>query len=89
MLHNEEKEVVALNTRNWLIKIRGRFTQEQVALLANISRSAYSNIEIGKRDPSVGTAKKIAKALGFDWQVFFDEKCFDSKKSIKKKKLTA
>lgn len=78
-----------METRTWLIELRGRLTQSQVALLANISRSAYSNIEIGKRDPSVTTAKKIAKALGFDWELFFEEKCFVSKKKVKKKKLSA
>jgi transcriptional regulator with XRE-family HTH domain len=65
--------------RNWLIESRGRFTQCQIALLAGISRSAYSNIEIGKRDPSVATAKAIARALGFEWNIFFEQKCFARK----------
>lgn len=65
--------------RDWLIDLRGRFTQEQVAKLAGISRSAYSNIESGKRAPSVDAAKKIAKALNFNWQIFFDDKRFVTK----------
>jgi putative transcriptional regulator len=60
--------------RLWLIEKRGSLTQSQVALLAGISRSAYSNVERGK-GLSVSVAKKIAKALKFNWQIFFDEKC--------------
>lgn len=67
--------------RNWLIELRGRFTQGQIALLAGISRSAYSNIEIGKRDPSVATAKAIANALGFEWNIFFEDKSFVKKRN--------
>jgi transcriptional regulator with XRE-family HTH domain len=70
-----------MNKRIWLVTARGRLTQDQAALLAGISRSAYSNIEIGKRDPSVGVAKAIAKALGVDWKLFFESKSFDSKQN--------
>jgi transcriptional regulator with XRE-family HTH domain len=69
--------------REWLIELRGQFTQEQISLLAGISRSAYSNIELGSRTPSVRTAKAIAKALKFDWQLFFDSKGFVSKHNKK------
>ncbi len=48
-------------------------TCQHVATQVGISRSAYSNIENGKRRPSVDTAKKIAAVLGFDWTRFFDE----------------
>lgn len=61
--------------RTWLIKKRGKLTQEQVALLAGISRSAYSNVENG-RGLSVRLAKKIASALKFDWNLFFEDKRF-------------
>jgi putative transcriptional regulator len=30
-------------------------------------------IENGERIPSVGTAKKIAEILNFDWTLFFEE----------------
>lgn len=61
--------------RTWLINKRGKLTQEQVALLSGISRSAYSNVENG-RGLSVKLAKKIASALKFDWNLFFEEKRF-------------
>lgn len=76
-----------MEQRQWLIKNRGRLTQRQAALLAGISRSAYSNIELGLRTPSVSTAKKIAKALDFNWQIFFENKCAVTKQ--KKPKQTA
>lgn len=74
-----------MGPRHWLVELRGRLTQEQVAKLAGISRSAYSNIESGKRDPSVSMAMKIASALKFDWKIFFDRKCCKTKQ----KKQTA
>lgn len=68
-----------MNKREWLIKARGKLTQEQAALLCGINRSTYSNIELGIRNPSVSKAKQIGKALKVDWQLFFDEKCHVSK----------
>lgn len=69
-----------MKERTWLIEIRGNLTQDQVASIAGISRSAYSNIERGK-GLSVKMAKKIAKALNFKWQLFFEEKRFVMKQS--------
>lgn len=66
--------------REWLQKKRGDLTQEQVARTIGISRGAYANIENGKRDPSVSTAKKIAAVLDFEWQYFFDEESVDVKR---------
>ena len=47
--------------------------QEEIARIVNLSRAGYSNIENGKRRPSVAVAKRIAAALGFDWTLFFDD----------------
>ena len=44
-----------------------------VARYAQISRSAYCNIENGKRRPSVDVAKKIAGVLDFSWTRFYEE----------------
>lgn len=61
--------------RQWLVDIRNtkELTQDQAATLSGISRSFYSEIENGTKDPSVKTAKKIARALGFDWTIFFKD----------------
>lgn len=46
-------------------------TQKQVADLAGISRTTYTNIELGTARPSVKSAKSIANVLGIDWTNFF------------------
>lgn len=63
--------------RNWLKEIRDSkgLTQEQVAILSDISRSHYTHIEKGTKTPSVDVAKRIAKALKFNWPIFFEDKC--------------
>ncbi|UHA72739.1 helix-turn-helix transcriptional regulator [Paenibacillus sp. 481] len=59
--------------RKWLIQCRGCKTQKEVATLSQIERSSYSNIERGRRDPSVQVAKRIGQVLNFDWKRFFDD----------------
>ena len=61
--------------RIWLIKKREAlgFTQKNISELIGISQPSYCNIETGERHPSVGTAKKIASALGFEWTRFYEE----------------
>ena len=46
--------------------------QEQVAVAAGLSRCSYTNIETGRRMPSVTVAKAIATVLGFEWTRFFE-----------------
>lgn len=60
--------------RYWLIKKRNilNLTQESVAEKAGISRAYYTEIEIGTKNPSVKSAQKIAKVLGFNWSFFFE-----------------
>jgi len=60
----------------WLKAIRHDrgMLQSQVARSVFISQPAYANIENGKRIPSVPTAKKIAEALNFDWQRFYEDR---------------
>jgi transcriptional regulator with XRE-family HTH domain len=64
--------------RQWLIRCRGELTHQQVAELTGISRSYYTEIESGEKNPSVPMAKKIAKALKFDWTLFFKDECRDT-----------
>lgn len=61
--------------RDWLIKIRteNKFTQKFVSQSAKISIGFYCDIENGYRSPSVTKAKRIAKALNFDWQKFYED----------------
>ncbi|UHA72667.1 helix-turn-helix transcriptional regulator [Paenibacillus sp. 481] len=62
-----------MKQRKWLIHFRGSKTQKEVANLSKIERSSYSNIERGRRDPSVQVAKRIGQVLGCDWKRFFDD----------------
>lgn len=63
------------DTRSWLKDIReeARLSQKYVSEQVGIAQPSYFNIEMGKRNPSVSVAKKIAAVLGFDWTRFYDE----------------
>lgn len=58
---------------DWLVKIRGESTQQEVANAIGIAQSTYAAIETGARNPSVPMAKRIAKAMGFEWTRFFED----------------
>jgi len=60
--------------RQWLKEMRDNrgLTQEEVAKLAGISRTHYTHLEQGNKNPSVTVAKKVAKALRFSWVLFFE-----------------
>lgn len=64
----------------WLERIREQrnWTQKEVASRAGITRHYYTMIANGTRQPSVKAAQKIAKALGFDWTLFFEQKSNES-----------
>lgn len=63
--------------RHWLKEYRNKkgLTQEAVANKSSISRSFYTQVEIGTKTPSVPVAKRIAHTLDFDWTLFFDNQC--------------
>lgn len=62
------------NNRDWLIDKRKKECKKQaeVAKDADISFQYYSRIENGERNPSVVVAKRIAKALNFEWTLFYE-----------------
>ncbi|WP_338748993.1 helix-turn-helix domain-containing protein [Bacillus sp. FJAT-52991] len=61
--------------RDWLIRLRKNkgLTQANIAEQVFIDRSYYTQIEQGKRDPSIGVAKQIAKLLQFHPSLFYSE----------------
>lgn len=63
-----------MEKRKWLIKEREskHKSQEQLAEECNVTQMAISNIENGYRRPSPELAKKIAKALDFEWTKFYE-----------------
>lgn len=62
--------------RTWLIGIRKArgMSQKAVADAAGITQPSYWQYEAGVATPRPAIAKKIAKLLGFDWTLFFEEK---------------
>ncbi|UOR10285.1 helix-turn-helix transcriptional regulator [Halobacillus amylolyticus] len=69
--------------RMWLkeVRLQKDLTQEQTAIKSNISRSYYTHIESGVKNPTVETAKDIAFALEFEWTNFFE-----NQRSLKEQK---
>ena len=61
--------------RTWLKKYRNElgYSTIQVAKLVDITQQFYWYIENGQRRPSPQLAQKIAKLLGFDWKLFFED----------------
>ncbi|MCL2854874.1 MAG: helix-turn-helix transcriptional regulator [Defluviitaleaceae bacterium] len=61
--------------RVWLEKLRERkgISQASLAEITGITQQQYSLIENGQRGPSPKSAQKIAKTLGFDWKLFFED----------------
>ena len=60
---------------SWLADIRRQrgLSQQAVAQLAHVTQPTYCNIENGRRNPSVETARNIAQVLSFSWTKFFEE----------------
>lgn len=61
--------------RDWLRKKRmdAHLSEAETARRAGIAQPFYHNIEMGIKNPSVDTAKKIAAVLNFDWTLFFPD----------------
>lgn len=61
--------------RDWLVKKRKKLklSQNAVAAAIGISRSHYSDIENGRRDPGGRTAKKLADFFKVDMALFFKD----------------
>ena len=43
-----------------------------------IAKTTYSSYEQGYRNPTVQTAKKMAKILQVPWTIFFDEEVLET-----------
>lgn len=64
--------------RTKLVKLReGRgYTQATFSNAIGISRSHYSQIETGEKEPSLRVSLKIKKALDYPYDdIFFNQKC--------------
>ena len=61
--------------REWLKDIREarHMSQLEISERVNITQPSYSNIEAGRRNPSIEAAKRIAEVLDFPWTRFYDD----------------
>ena len=63
--------------REWLKRIREQagLSQKEIAERTGLSQNYYCYIETGERGAMLPgpTAQKIADALGFPWQRFYEE----------------
>lgn len=57
-----------------IIRIQNEFTQQQIADVLGISRSAYCGYETGRRSPDIDALIKLADFYGITVDKFF-EKC--------------
>ncbi len=62
--------------REWLKELRElqEYSINGIAREVDVTPQFYWYIENGKRRPSPELAQKIAKLLGFDWKLFYEDK---------------
>ena len=56
------------------LRITKGFSQQEISKAVGLSRAAYTNIENGKRNLTVKTAKKLGIILDIPWYQLFDNK---------------
>ena len=66
-------EVVKMSTLGGMSLVRAwreylGLTQEEVARRMGITQPAYAKIESGKTQPRISTYKRLAKAMGVEWE---------------------
>ena len=54
-------------------RLRKLLSQEELAIASNLSRAYISDLEMGKKDPSLFTVFKLADALKLKPSVLIDE----------------
>jgi transcriptional regulator with XRE-family HTH domain len=61
--------------RDWLRsrRLELKLSEKEVANAVGIKQAPYHRIETGESNPKVENAKKIAKLLGVDWQLFYPD----------------
>ena len=66
-------EVVKMSTLGGMSLIRAwrehlGLTQEEIARRMGISQPAYAKLESGKTQPRIATCKRLAAAMGVEWE---------------------
>lgn len=60
-----------LNERISYLRNTRRLTQKELAVASRLSQSTIAQIESGRKDPSVKTLEKLARALDIQLAIFF------------------
>lgn len=61
--HNEKEYLIALGNRIKLLRLEKKISQTEIAYRCGFDKSNYNTIEAGKRNPTIISLQKIAKAL--------------------------
>jgi transcriptional regulator with XRE-family HTH domain len=85
--HKAKIAAFSLSDRLVYLRQRRNLTQIELAKAANISQSTIAQLESGKKEPSLSTLTKLAKALDVHIAIFFssdDVHVFDMNRLRKK-----
>jgi len=80
---DEEKQLKFVISRIKEIRTQKRISQLELSTISNLSQSFLASIEKGKKQPSVLTLLRIAKALDVSPKTFFPEIKTKSKEETK------
>lgn len=69
--HSEEKYLIALGKRIKELRLQKKISQTEIAYRCDFDKSNYNTIESGKRNPTILSLLKIAKALDISLIEFF------------------
>jgi putative transcriptional regulator len=64
--HNDSKYLIALGNRIKDLRLEQKISQTEIAYRCGFDKSNYNTIESGKRNPTILSLLKIAKALNVE-----------------------
>ncbi len=70
--HSDEEYLIALGKRIKMLRLKKKISQTEIAYRCGFDKSNYNTIESGKRNPTVTSLLKIAKALEINILEIFD-----------------
>ncbi len=70
--HSDEEYLIALGKRIKMLRLKKKISQTEIAYRCGFDKSNYNTIESGKRNPTVTSLLKIAKALDINILEIFD-----------------
>ena len=80
---DEEEQLKFVITRIKEVRRQKRISQLELSTISNLSQSFLASVENGKKQPSVLTLLRIAKALDVSPKIFFPDTEIKSKDDTK------